>query len=308
MTETAKNQKNTEIEKENGSCSETIASFFSHLISIPLFIILHKLIPDPDWVFHSDRILLFIATIGVVEIIIQGMKGLVTFAMVVALVWLTYGSIWGSYGFADVYKDYKYMIYAMIDSPHPEDIILDKFKYFPNESEIKKAIDIENHAVRNFALSATTKHFQEFNDDSEFSTLIHCLAVFKEINGNWNYVSDPKSREYFAKASESIMHLSGDCDDHAILMAACIWFVGGEPMLIHTTGHLYPLVKIGNKGEIEKVNYLINRQLFKQESAGAKIHYYIDEHGDAWLNLDYTADYPGGKFMSEEVLGSLIIR
>lgn len=305
MTNTEPTNNKEGNENEEGSCSETIASIFSHLISIPVFIILHKLLPDPDWVFNSDRILLFIATLIVVEIIIQGMKGLVAIAMVISLVWLTYGSIWGNYGFVDIYKDYKYMIYAMIDSPHPEEIIISKLKPFPNKSEIKNAVDFENPEVRNFAMLATKKHFQEFKDDREFSTLIHCLAVFKEINENWNYVSDPKSREYFAKASESIIHLSGDCDDHSILMAACIRAVGGTPRLIHTSGHLYPVLLIGDKSDIERVNYLIKRQLFPQASAGAQIHYHIDEYGRAWLNLDYTAKYPGGQFMSEEILGKL---
>jgi hypothetical protein len=33
-----------------------------------------------------------------------------------------------------------------------------------------------------------------------------------------------------------------------------------------------------------------------------KLHYHVDERGQIWMNLDYTP-YPGGPFMSEEILG-----
>jgi hypothetical protein len=154
---------------------------------------------------------------------------------------------------------------------------------------------------------ATKKHFQAYQDDREYRKIIQCLAIFKEINENWNYVSDPKSREYFAKASESIKNLSGDCDDHSILMAACIKAIGGTPRLVHTSGHLYPELLIGDKNDMESINYLIKRKLFKNISDGKKINYHIDEYGQAWLNLDYTAKYPGGRFMSEEILGTLTL-
>jgi hypothetical protein len=90
-------------------------------------------------------------------------------------------------------------------------------------------------------------------------------------------------------------------------MAACIKSIGGTTRLIHTSGHLYPESLIGNKSKMESINYLIKKQLFKGPSEGKKIHYHIDEKQQAWINLDYTADYPGGKFMSEEILGILPI-
>jgi transglutaminase-like putative cysteine protease len=131
--------------------------------------------------------------------------------------------------------------------------------------------------------------------------------VFKEINNNWNYVSDPKGREYIASASESVKYLSGDCDDHSILMAACIRSIGGIPRLIHTDGHIYPEILIGNKVDLETINYLVKKVLFPDESKGKSLHYHIDERGNIWLNLDYTAKYPGGPFMNEEILSALTL-
>jgi hypothetical protein len=197
------------------------------------------------------------------------------------------------------------MIYSMSENPNPQDLIVAKLLPFPNKSKIIDAVDFTNPKVRNFALFATTQHFRDLKGFKKNRKLIQCFAVFKEIRNHWNYVNDPKGREYIAYASESLQHFSGDCDDHAVLMAACIKAVGGTPRIIHTGGHLYPEMLIGNKNDLETAIYLIKEELFKQESHNQQIHYHIDERGQIWLNLDYTATYPGGKFMSEEILGEL---
>uniref|UniRef100_UPI00404734BB transglutaminase domain-containing protein n=2 Tax=Flavobacterium TaxID=237 RepID=UPI00404734BB len=182
---------------------------------------------------------------------------------------------------------------------------IEKLLPFPNKSKIIDAVDFANPKVRNFALYATSKHFTTSNETGDKRRMIQCFAIFKEIRNHWNYVNDPKGREYIAYASESLQHFSGDCDDHAILMSACIKAIGGTPRIIHTGGHLYPEMLIGNKNDLEYAIYLIKEVLFINESKNQEIHYHIDERGQIWLNLDYTATYPGGKFMSEEILGAL---
>lgn len=277
------------------------------LIAIPVFIIIHQNIIDPEWPFQIDRILLFIALIAVIQLILRALRTIIIICLALYLVALIYGSTFGNYGFNAVFEDYRSMMYTMLDDPNPQDIIVAKLLPFPNKSKILNAIDYSNPKVRNFALMATTKHFRNTKGYKQYRVTIQCFAVFKEIKDNWNYVNDPKGQEYIAAASETVEHFSGDCDDHAILMAACIRAVGGTPRLIHTGGHIYPEMLIGNKKDLEAVNYLIKEVLFKQESKGKEIHYHIDERGQIWLNLDYTARYPGGPFMSEEILGALTL-
>jgi len=277
------------------------------LIAIPVFIIIHQNIIDPEWPFQIDRILLFIVLIVIIQLILRALRTIIIICLALYLVALIYGSTFGNYGFNAVYEDYRSMMYTMLDDPNPQDIIIAKLLPFPNKSKILNAIDYTNPKVRNFALMATTKNFRNIKGHNQYRVTIQCFAVFKEIKNNWNYVNDPKGQEYIAAASESIQHFSGDCDDHAILMAACIRAVGGTPRLIHTGGHIYPEMLIGNKKDLEAVNYLIKEVLFKQESKGKEIHYHIDERGQIWLNLDYTARYPGGPFMSEEILGALTL-
>lgn len=275
------------------------------LIAIPVFIILHQNLVDPNWYFQLDQILLFIAILVVIQLVLRLMRTIIIICIGLYLIALVYGSFSGKYGFKSVIEDYQYMIYSMSDSPNPQDIIISKLLPFPNKSKIINAVEFENPRVRDFALMATTKDFKNIRGFSNYRTTIQCFAVFKEINARWNYVSDPKGKDYIAKASESLRYFSGDCDDHSILMAACIKSIGGTPRLIHTGGHIYPEMLIGNKNDLETVNFLIKKILFPQESKGNQIHYHIDERGQIWLNLDYTATYPGGPFMSEEILGAL---
>ncbi|MBS1534582.1 MAG: transglutaminase [Bacteroidetes bacterium] len=275
------------------------------LIAIPVFIIFHQNLIDPNWYFQLDRILLFIAILVVIQLVLRLMRTVIIICIGLYLIALVYGSFSGKYGFKSVIEDYQYMIYSMSDSPNPQDIIISKLLPFPNKSKIINAVEFENPRVRDFALMATTKDFKNIRGFSNYRTIIQCFAVFKEINARWNYVSDPKGKDYIAKASESLRYFSGDCDDHSILMAACIKSIGGTPRLIHTGGHIYPEMLIGNKNDLETINFLIKKVLFSEESKGNRIHYHIDERGQIWLNLDYTATYPGGPFMSEEILGAL---
>ncbi|MBD3580978.1 transglutaminase [Flavobacterium selenitireducens] len=277
------------------------------LIAIPVFIICHRYTIDPGWPFHLDRILMFLGILIAIQLILRLLRKIIIFAIFLYLLFLGWGTLFGNYGFNDVYEDYRYMVYAMDDSPNPQDLIISRLLPFPNKSRILKAVQYDNPQVRNFSVTATTKHFKDVKGYGDYRTIIQCFAVFKEINSRWNYVSDPKGREYIASASESLRHLSGDCDDHSIFMSACVKAIGGTPRLIHTGGHIYPEILIGDKRDLETINYLIKKILFVKESKDKTIHYHIDERGQVWLNLDYTATYPGGPFMHEEILGALTL-
>ena len=277
------------------------------LIAIPLFIILHQNLINPNWFLNIDRIIIFIVMIVLIQLVLRLLRTIIILCIFAYLLVLIYGSTIGNYGFDSVYQDYNSMLYTMYDNPYPQDIVIAKLLPFPNKSKIINAIEYQNPKIRNFAVMATAKHFKNSKDYSDYRTIIQCFAVFKEINSRWNYVSDPKARDYIATASESLLYLSGDCDDHSILMAAAIKSIGGTPRLIHTTGHIYPEILIGSLSDLDNVNYLIKTVLFPTESKQNKIHYHVDERDQIWLNLDYTATYPGGPFMSGEILGALTL-
>ncbi|SHL08537.1 transglutaminase [Flavobacterium xanthum] len=277
------------------------------LIAIPVFIIVHQNLINPNWFLNIDRVVLFIVMVVVIQIILRFLRTIIIFCIILYVLVLFYGSTVGNYGFNSVFEDYNSILYTMSDNPYPQDIIIAKLLPFPNKSKIINAIEYQNPKVRNFAIMATSKHFKDVKGYSDYRTIIQCFAVFKEINSRWNYVSDPKARDYIATATESLLYFSGDCDDHSILMAATIKSIGGTPRLIHTTGHIYPEILIGSLTDLEKVNFLIKNVLFTAESSNKKLFYHVDERGQIWMNLDYTATYPGGPFLSEEILGALTL-
>ncbi|MEO7976407.1 transglutaminase family protein [Flavobacterium sp.] len=284
-----------------------IIMVLSLLVTIPIFIILHQNLIDLNWPFNLDRIFIFIFLLAVIFFLLMLLRTIILICIAVYLLVLFYGTVIGNYGFTEISEDYNSMVYTMSDNPFPQDIIVAKLLPFPNKSKIINAIEYQNPKVRNFAIMATNEHFKGIKGYSDYRTIIQCFAVFKEINSRWNYVNDPKEGDYIATASESLQYFSGDCDDHSILMAASVRSIGGTPRLIHTKGHIYPEILIGSLIDLEKVNYLIKNVLFVRESKNKKLHYHIDERGQVWLNLDYTAKYPGGPFMYEEILGALTL-
>lgn len=277
------------------------------LITIPIFIIIHQNIIDPDWPMQLDRIVLFVFIAAVLQYLLQKMKRLLITTIWIYILILVWGTLTDGYGYDKIIDDYKVMIYAMAEDSAPQDLIIAKLLPFPNKSKVIKAIEYDDPKVRNFALTATTKHFTKVPGYHQNRQLIQCFAIFKEIRSRWNYVNDPKGREYIATASESLIHFSGDCDDYSILMAAAIRAIGATPRLIHTKEHMYPEMLIASKAELEQAIFLIKEVLFVEESKGKEISYHVDERGQIWLNLDYTASYPGGPFMSKEILGQLTL-
>lgn len=277
------------------------------LIAVPVFIVAHQNLIELNWPFNLDRILLFLLLIVIIQLILRMLRTIIIICILIYILVLFYGTVFGNYGFNSVYEDYDSMIYTMSDNPFPQDIIISKLLPFPNKSKILNAIEYKNPKVRNFAIMATSKNFKDVKGYSDYRTIIQCFAVFKEINSRWNYVNDPKDGDYIATASESLDYFSGDCDDHSILMAAAVRAIGGTPRLIHTKGHIYPEILIGTMNDLETVNYLIKNVLFVKESYQKQLHYHIDERDQVWLNLDYTARYPGGPFLSEEILGALTL-
>ena len=154
------------------------------LIAIPVFIIIHQNVVDPDMIFHLDRILLFIVILAVIQIILRLMRTVIIICIALYLVVLLYGSTIGNYGFGSVYEDYRSMIYTMADDANPQDIIISKLLPFPNKSKIIAAVEFENPAVRNFALSATTKYFRNVKGYHKYRRIIQSFAIFKFYGSN----------------------------------------------------------------------------------------------------------------------------
>lgn len=280
-------------------------NILSKLVAIPIFIFLYRILPYIPAPFYLDKIILFFTVSLSLFFILRYFRYTILLLSMASLAFLTIGSFVGPYSFKDLYLDYEAMVYSIVYDPIPVNLNIQPLKFFPNERALKRAVNYTHRDVRRFALQAVNTHFKELQRDAAFRRQIQFLAVFKAINQSWNYVNDPRSRDYFAQASESVRFLSGDCDDHSTCMAACIKSIGGRVRLILTTRHLYPELYVGSKNDFDRLHVLIRDVLFKTESEGKQLHYHIDAKRQIWINLDYTASYPGGPFMAEPVLGVL---
>lgn len=279
----------------------------SLLLTLPAFMIIYPLVPELILPISGgikvDHLLTFVVLVGIFIIVVRRLQLWVYGSLLVVMVGITVTSLVGEYGFVDLYRDYAAFIQDLYEQGSEANMAKGRLADFKDASLLRDAIQPMDPDVRNFAVKAATKNFEGFAADEQEQTLIQSLSIFKEINSRWKYVADPKGQEYIATAAESIEHLSGDCDDHAVLMAASILAIGGDVRLIRTKAHIYPELYVGDLRRMQRVEYLIRSKFFKEHLTNEPLFHHVDDNGDIWLNLDYTRKYPGGEIMDEEIIG-----
>jgi transglutaminase-like putative cysteine protease len=150
------------------------------------------------------------------------------------------------------------------------------------------ACDYDNPTVRNNTANLVHSSSGNFN-------LGQVCDIFDFCYINWSYVNDPITKDYYSKASETLRNgLNGDCDDFAILLCSMILSIGGEARINFaydtTSGHAFTEVNIGKTNESKVQRYL------KARYNDAQMWHRKDSEGNLWLNLDWQAEYPGGKY------------
>lgn len=175
-----------------------------------------------------------------------------------------------------------------------------------NEDEeanlISKAIDYTNPTTRDFAVGLV----KNINGGSyaEFKVNQICDIWDAIRPPHWTYVNDTYGQEYYSSASETInIGLKGDCDDFAILNAAVVQSIGGRSKIITACDskncHAYAVMYINNnEADLQSAtNYIGSRY-------GVKTVYYLRSYSSLlgpgyWLNLDWSANNPGGEFFND---------
>ena len=297
--------------------SVVLIGFISAFLTIPVFIFLYKYVPSleiklADSTVRLDHIILFLLLFFILYYLLKKLKILVIGVVFVGAIVLTITNFANVYTIENLYHDYSAFLYDISKNTLQQKFANRELKFL-KEDKLRSAINYQDPIVRNYAANIANKHFEETRNLSNNLKWVHFFSIFKEIHGKWNYVFDPKNEDYYSSASETINQLGfddsfkGDCDDHSILMAACIRAVGGEVRLIKTkvelndgttVGHMYPEVKFGDSKDLEAVVYLLKNIYFKDETLDKTINYYQDTKGFIWLNFDYNDNYPGGRYQS----------
>lgn len=159
---------------------------------------------------------------------------------------------------------------------------------------LDRAVDYTNSVTKSFANMLAAKSEGNFN-------LGQICEVYSYLRNKWQYVNDPVDNEYVAYASESIQdcHLSGDCDDFAVLMAACMLSIGGE-VCINTAqtsngeGHAFAEVDVARFSQSDVENTVL--EYFGKYTRIPSPLSYRRDGNHLWLNLDWQTSYPGGNY------------
>lgn len=159
------------------------------------------------------------------------------------------------------------------------------------KKQLIKACNYLDPILRNNAVNIAGKSPGTYNLGQVCDLFDYCYL-------NWKYVNDPKTTEVIEMASNTISNgLNGDCDDFAVLLCSLILAIGGEARINYAYGdnggHAFTEVNIGTTS-IEE--YLFAR--YPRSDGENSIWTRVDKQGNHWLNLDWFAKYPGGKYFA----------
>jgi len=163
-------------------------------------------------------------------------------------------------------------------------------------AKTKNAIDYWDPVTRDFALGCIKReHSGSYN-------IAQICDIWDACTYHWVYANDPYGGVAFnpTPASQTVIAgLRGDCDDYAVLLAAAIKAIGGGTRVViarkDNQGHAYAEVYIGT-GDVQSIiDYIFSRYPGRQTC-----HWWVDSNGDQWLNLDWSASYPGGPYYEGE--------
>ena len=279
------------------------------LAGVPLFIIIHPFVPElvvpVGQGVRVDHVLVFAVLLAGLLVVVHRIQRVVYVALIMGMLALTVTTLSGTFTVGDMYRGYADMLERLRATSERVPMAAHRHRPFHDADKLRGLVVGNDPDVRRAAVRMATKHFADASIGSDEFTLVQSLSIFKEVNSRWTYVSDVKGAEYFAAPAESIELMAGDCDDHAVLMAALIKSIGGEVRLVRTEGHVYPELKVGDDKRLERAAHLIRKVLFAREVGDAPLYHHTDANGVHWLNLDYTRDYPGGELMNERIIGIL---
>ena len=295
------------IQKEHITLTQKILTQIACiLIVLPLAPLICRFIPPiviGKW--NIDLVVAFIAAVFVVWLISHLLRRIIIPLLILCFLVLLYNQFSNKYTFKNLLNDYTAMVNTnWIVREHKEK---DQLSFNPHlfedvygrtSRQVKEKIQYQDSVVRNFSVKHSLQYFDEYHN--KYHNVGRLLSLFKYINNNFKYVPDSQRDEYYATPRETILNgLGGDCDDHSILMASCMMSIGGRCRLIVIPGHMYPELYVGNKQDFEVMQQAIIQLFGEEQIHGLNYH---ENNGEYWINLDYTARYPGGPYMGDKVL------
>lgn len=285
-----------------------VKEFGYHLLAvvlvIPLAPMINRMIPEMMiGSFNADLFAAILLSLVLVRLLLWLCKPLLIPASLLLGVLMLINTLNQTYTVSSVVKDYRQLVSYNWDNRTRKEkgLYLVKPSLFDTEVEravkgMKRQIVFNDSAIRNFAVKHSTTYFTDTY--SKYGPTARYLSVFKYINSKFKYVPDPKKREYYATPTETIENgLSGDCDDHTILMISALGSIGAKTRMVLTEDHVYPELYCANKQEFLQLQTAIMDLFEKDHPQGL---YFREENEAYWINLDYSAPYPGGPYTNNK--------
>jgi hypothetical protein len=150
--------------------------------------------------------------------------------------------------------------------------------------------DKVNERVSVTAVSSVITQIHE-SYPGEYDVLQICEA-YEWVRANVQYVGE--AGDYWQSAKETMATMSGDCEDHAILMASIVKGLGGNARVNVINGHAFPTTFVAqNQSGLAAVEASVN-SYYWTPSGSLRINYLIDDLG-YWMVIDTTGEpYVGG--------------
>jgi hypothetical protein len=285
-----------------GHTRKVLLVLLSILAVIPLAPLINRYIPPlvlGNWNLDLTVSIILAATLTFLTL--RLFRFLLLPAVGLLILVLIYNQLTNGYGFGNMLRDYKSMVQNNWGKKEQKEIDLVLRPTFfdgPLTKTVKalqSKVQPSDSVVRNWSVKYSLESFDEYYP--KYGSQVRLLSLFRHINSNFKYVSDSERDEYFATAKETIQNgLGGDCDDHTLLMVSCMKAIGAHCRMILTDGHLYPELLCGDEKQFEMMQQAVIH-LFGNEAIDNM--YYHEQNGQYWINLDYTARYPGGPYVSE---------
>lgn len=290
-------------EDKYGTTRKVLLVIVSVLTVLPLAPLINRYIPPlmiGSW--NLDLTISIVLAAVFTWLVLRLFRFLLIPAVALLVLVLLYNQLTDGYGFGRMINDYRTMVENNWGrkSQKEIDLVLNPaFFEGPLTKTIKSLqskVDSKDSMVRNFSVRHSLDYFDEYH--TKYGPIVRQLSLFKYINSQFKYVSDSQRDEYFASARETIQNgMGGDCDDHTILMVSALKSIGGHCRMVLTEGHLYPELYCGDEKAFERMQQAIIHLFGDQPIDNI---YYHEQNGQYWINLDYTAKYPGGPYLSEK--------
>lgn len=287
------------------NCKVFLSEAFGFLALLPLGLLINRFVPNLQ--IHQvpvSIIFAFLVALVIIRIMVDLFRPLVIPAAALLFSVLIYNQFSGGYTLVNGIHDYGHWVTGNWDARDQKK--LDGLNVMPDvwgdsrtelADTLRSKANFNDPTVRNFAVKHSLESFDGSFD--KYQMVARELSLFKYINHNFKYVPDPKDNEYYATPRETIQNgLGGDCDDHALLMGSCMEAIGAQARVVVIKGHMYPELFVGGKADFQKFETAV-RELFADQHVDRI--YYHEHAGQYWVNLDYSAPYPGGPYLNNEV-------